>query len=108
MSDTTEQSIRERLRNGDMVDAKFAVLYRPAGGTKAIIDIEGVKFVVEDSTRPLRAGLVNHPKSKRHAKAYTESDFDQFPILTNDDFVAYDRKHVPRNYKPNANFNSKL
>lgn len=104
--DPKEQSIRERLKNGEFKGKEYLVLFRPVGSTQAVIEIGGMKFTVDDSTRPKYAGMnLNVYKSKRRSQLpelKTQKDvmeyFNSFPKLGKEDFIVVDIPHVPRNY----------
>lgn len=108
----SEAEIRTRLKNGEMVDKPYTVIFRPVGSTQAVIEIAGTKFTVDDSTRPLCAGMV-HDGNKRKSQlpGLTQGEvteyFNSFPRLGKDDFAPYERKHIPRPHG-NQKFNNPI
>lgn len=108
-----EQSIRERLKNGTLVGGKYSIVLRQTGTPRAVIDIEKVQFTVDDSTRPLRAGMVHsgrglnkrkHQLPELTTQEEVDQYFDSLPQLGAADFIIYDRKHEPRGHG-NPKFN---
>jgi len=88
-----EKFIREKLKSGVVTDLKATIIWRSAGSTEALVEINGIKFVIDNSNRLKMAGVTTD-YSKRDViipvAGKTGGELNeylkQFPKLGKDDF----------------------
>jgi hypothetical protein len=86
-----ESEVRAKLRDGRMVGVAFRSVFRPVGSTRAVVEIMGRRFTVDDSSRLSRqAGMVQVGGRGSSQIRGTQRDiaafFDAHPRLGPEDF----------------------
>lgn len=90
---SVESEVRARLRAGLMAGVRFRSVFRPVGSTRAVIEIMGQRFTIDDSSRLSRqAGMVQvDGRGQSQLPGRTQRDvtafFASYPRLDAQDFA---------------------
>lgn len=91
---SVEAEVRAKLAAGQMAGVSYRSIFRPVGQTRAVVEIMGQRFTIDDSSRLTKqagmkqvggrgASQLPGNKTQRAVNAY----FDQFPKLSLKDFA---------------------
>jgi len=90
----TEEGIRQAIRSGNVAQLSAKVLLRNYGDVRAIVEINGIRFAIDDSSRLKTAGIITDYTQKTTSQYFpglrTGQDevnlFKSLPKLTLQDF----------------------
>jgi len=92
-----DKFIREKLKSGDVADLKATIIWREPGSKESLIDINGVRFLIDDSNRLKIAGVHTNYSNRvgiLPVAGKTQGELNeylkQFPKLGKDDFPPSD------------------
>lgn len=93
MINSIESEVRAKLRSGQMAGVTFRAIFRPVGSNRAVVEIMGMRFTIDNSERLRLAGLRQvSGRASAHLPGRTTSQdvsefFDQYPKLGLCDFA---------------------